>query len=264
MESKFIISPDGTLHYHKYGEGKHAILIFHGAGQTSQAFQFLARLPLASQYTFYFFDLFFHGASTWKNDDTLLGMERWKDFITQFLKQECITQFQLLGYSMGGKFALATFYGFPDRTQRLVLLAPDGVNVHPWYWLATGFSPTRALFKSMILNHARFARLITWANRLRLTNASVARFVTAQMATEAQRRQIYFSWVVFRPLKINPKTLLALAKNHQTPISIVTGKHDKLLPPSAIKSLGQKLPAGSFIIANTGHQGLIQESANLL
>ena len=48
------------LHYYKFGNGPQIMLCFHGYGMHGKQFKILEGTALASKYTFYGFDLFFH------------------------------------------------------------------------------------------------------------------------------------------------------------------------------------------------------------
>jgi len=46
----------------------------------------------------------------------------------RFLGKEKIELFAVVGFSLGGKFALATLEAFTDKVTKVVLLAPDGIK----------------------------------------------------------------------------------------------------------------------------------------
>ena len=52
-------------------------------------------------------------------------------------KETGVQNFSLAGFSLGGKFALATLEAFPEKTKGIILLAPDGIKTSFWYSLAT-------------------------------------------------------------------------------------------------------------------------------
>jgi len=67
-DPKTSIQAEGaTLVYRKSGSAKKTLLLFHGFGQDHTAFDAIDTLN--ELYTCYSFDLFFHGQSTWANDD---------------------------------------------------------------------------------------------------------------------------------------------------------------------------------------------------
>jgi pimeloyl-ACP methyl ester carboxylesterase len=127
---------DATLNFTRWGEGAEVLLAFHGFGQHRGYFGPLAE-ALGETHTLYAFDLFFHGESTWRTRNGTLTKARWTELVAAFLRQQGVTRFGLLGFSMGGKFVLATLEAMPERVTRVVLLAPDGIKTSFWYSLAT-------------------------------------------------------------------------------------------------------------------------------
>ncbi|MDB5273031.1 MAG: alpha/beta hydrolase, partial [Chitinophagaceae bacterium] len=99
------------LHYRQYGKGSSVLLCFHGYGQDHDVYRELETL-YGSKYTIYSFDLFYHGQSFWHNKTQPLEKEDWSAIMADFFAIQKINRFSLVGYSMGSRFALATFDAF--------------------------------------------------------------------------------------------------------------------------------------------------------
>src|SRR5688500_16753590 len=136
IRDKFIDYNGSRLHYAKTGNGDKHLLVFHGFGQDMNVFEFLAN-SLSRHYTFYVFDLYFHGKSYWANGEQTLTKGEWKEIMKIFFSQNQIGNFSVAAFSLGGKFALATLESFPDKTKEIFLIAPDGIKTSFWYNLAT-------------------------------------------------------------------------------------------------------------------------------
>jgi pimeloyl-ACP methyl ester carboxylesterase len=136
MSSRFLNFHNSTLHFTILGNGPEHLLMFHGFGQDNNSFDSLSKL-LSPLYTVYVFDLYFHGQSVWGDDEKALEKKRWKEIIQHFLLENKIENFCVAGYSLGGKFALATLEAFPEKTRAIILLAPDGIKTSFWYSIAT-------------------------------------------------------------------------------------------------------------------------------
>ena len=54
------------------------------------------------------------------------GEELNAENIREFLRKENISRFDVAGFSMGGRFALATLEAFPEKIGNVFLIAPDG------------------------------------------------------------------------------------------------------------------------------------------
>ncbi len=260
--NKQVTTPQGhRLHYAVTGQGAVPLLLFHGFGQTHQALQSLAQ-PLGERYRLYYFDLFFHGESTWSGGERALEKEVWKALLDQFLRDNPMHQFSVLGFSMGGKFALATLEVYPDRVNEIFLLAPDGIKTSFWYSLATYPLALRRLFKSMITHPKRFHALAVVAHRLRLIDRGVLRFVEYQMNTEEKRARVYYSWVVFRHLKFDLKKIANLINTRSVAVVLLVGRYDKIITAANMQGLLRQVPHARFQILEAGHNDLIEKSAD--
>ena len=262
MEDFSLPYGDASLHFTRYGTGEQVVLLFHGFGQHRSVFDAWAQ-GLGSRYTIYAVDLFFHGESTWPMRYPV-EKKHWRDIIDTFLNERQIERFQVGGFSMGARFAMVTFQLFPTRVDRLLLLAPDGIRTSFWYNLATYPLATRSLFRSMILKPARLYRLVTLLRKLRLVDKGVLRFAERQMNTEDKRRQVYYSWVYFRHMRVSRSQLLTLIREHQPPITVVAGRFDKIIRPRDMKKFCDQLPRASFIEVESGHPELIEKALPFL
>jgi pimeloyl-ACP methyl ester carboxylesterase len=253
---------NGKLFYSKEGEGKRHILLFHGFGQDHGAFA--TWVPaLKNDYSIYSFDLFFHGESVWP-DRNPMEKKGWKDILELFFEEEQIEMFEVAGFSLGGKFALATLEAFPARVKKIVLLAPDGIKTNFWYSLATYPVAVRALFKSMILHPIRFHRIARVLERIGLVDKGLMRFAASQMDTAEKRERVYFSWVYFRHLKFDLGYLAGLVNEYHISFLLMVGKHDKVISSESLNRILDKIDVYEFKILETGHNGVIDASASLL
>ncbi len=260
MEEHNFIYNKATLHFSKSGKGQRVLVAFHGFGQDHRAFDELVE-KLSEHYTIFSFDIFFHGKSEWNKEEEPLEKPFWKSLLSEFLKHHQIGKFSLLGFSMGGKFALAALEVFPEKIDRVFLLAPDGIKTNAWYSLATYPIALRNLFKSLILKPKRFQFMATFAHKMGVIDNGVLRFTKSQMNTEAKRQQVYYSWVVFRHLKFKMSTIAHLINSNNINITIVVGKHDKIITAKNMSSLLRKLPNHTLEILDAGHTGLLSKWA---
>jgi pimeloyl-ACP methyl ester carboxylesterase len=239
------------------------MLAFHGFGQGKEVFNAFAD-ALSTNHTVYTFDLFFHGKSEWNYEDQPLEKEFWKEIIQQFLTEENIQSFSVIGYSMGGKFALATLEAFSPEVKEVYLLAPDGIWISPWYSFATASVIMRNLFKSMVIKPKRFQLIANVARTLGLIDKSMFRFTETQMNTEEKREQVYRSWITFRKLKFDMDEISANVNSNNISVTIIIGKHDKIFPAKKIKRLLHKIRACRVEVLDSGHNGLIRKSIPLI
>lgn len=254
---------NAVLGYSKAGSGSQPLLIFHGFGQDHAVFNALVE-ELGEKFTLYSFDLFFHGQSDWPFDEVPLSKSYWKDLFDHFLNENKLQSFSLMGFSLGGKFALATLEAFPEKIKSIFFLAPDGIKTNFWYILATYPLLLRIVFKKMIVHPGLFLSFIKMARSLGLIDQGVIRFAQSQMDTEEKRRRVYYSWVVFRQLKFDMKTIAAIINANEIQTHIFIGKYDKIITASDMNRLVSKLQIPNLQLLDTGHNGVISQSLKIL
>lgn len=259
-----------SLHYDRLGHGPHFLLAFHGIGQTGhECYQPFVE-TLGDHYTIYAFDLFHHGKSkgvsgndTFSSQD-VVHKEDWKALLLDFLSREKITKFDVAGFSMGGRFALATAEVMPECIDSLILMAPDGVVEHPLYHAATRFPPARWLYRQVIHHPKPLFTTADLAQKAGLLPKSMVRFVRHMLATPQSRQVIYRSWVSFRTLEFSIPGLYNQLVAHHVRVFLFMGKYDPLLPPDNVAILADRLPSHQFIVLETGHTRLVEKTAKCL
>ena len=253
-----IFYANSQLAYTKSGAGEAVLVLFHGFGQDHSAFHKWVD-ALKESHTLFTFDLFFHGASHWHSRSPL-EKDDWKEIMLLFLEKENIEKFGVVGFSLGGKFAMITVETFPSQVTELTLLAPDGIKTSFWYSLATYPIAVRALFKSMILHPNRLYRLTKLLRRLKIVDQGLLRFAESQMDTEEKRRRVYFAWVYFRHLKPDLFQLTSLLNQHAIPCRLLIGKYDKVIQAENMKTFVGKIREIQFAVIDAGHNDLIPKS----
>jgi pimeloyl-ACP methyl ester carboxylesterase len=259
IRDKFIHHNNSTLHYAKAGNGSKHLLVFHGFGQDMNVFEYVSS-HLGSRYTFYVFDLYFHGKSTWNRGEQTLEKQEWKDIVEIFLAENNIQNFSVAGFSLGGKFALATFEAYPKQTQEIFLIAPDGIKTSFWYSMATYPALLRNFFRSMIMHPERFLSIARFLNKTGLVDQGLIRFAEFQMNSEEKRKRVYYSWVVFRHLRFDMNVISDLINQYNTKLTIIVGKFDKVITPGNVKKKLKRIKNYRFEILESGHTGLINQS----
>jgi pimeloyl-ACP methyl ester carboxylesterase len=250
------------LSFQKYGSGTKILLAFHGMGQDSSCFQKLAK-SLDNQYTIYAFDLFFHGKNI-EQEAYLITKSLWQLQLQSFLSQHHIQQFSVMGFSMGGRFALATLEAFPQQIEEAFLIAPDGISENPFYVLATRFAFTRPIFKLIAFQQNKVQYLGNLLVKLKLLHPATMRFAQNMLDTPEKQKQIYQSWLGFRGLRFSMKKIASLIEKHGITTKIFVGKYDKILPEKQVYLLTKRSSTIRLIALNTGHTGLVDKVGEFL
>ena len=248
------------LHYHKLGQGPRILLAFHGIGQDGISCFRPFEAHLGEHYTVYAFDLFFHGKNASVKSE-LITKQLWRSLIQDFLQKNNINKFDIAGFSMGGRFAMATLEAFSDKIENVFLIAPDGVSEHPLYSLASRFGPARGVFRFSMRHPKMFFNVAGFLQKVGLVNVSLYRFVQQVLNTPEKRNTIFRSWVNFRELRFDISSLHKMASVNNVSIYLFVGQYDKLLKPAAVQKLATLLPDNRYIILKSGHTQLVEHAA---
>ena len=106
-----------------------------------------------------------------------------------------------MGFSLGGRIALTLFQLIPEKVDRIVLLAPDGLKVNFWYWLSTQTFLGNKLFAFTMKKPGWFFGFLKMLNKLGMVNASVFKFVNYYIGNPEIRQALYVRWTAMRKLK---------------------------------------------------------------
>ncbi len=249
-------TPWGQLYYAQMGEGPEVFLIFHGFGQSHLDMLPFAKLIQPGQ-RFLFFDLFFHGKSSWHDTAVLLTKSIWSKIVEDILSREGFTEFHLVGYSMGGKFSLLTYELFPKQVKSLILLAPDGIKTGIFYNLNSYPAYFHSLFKGVVFKPQRFFGIVDGLHTVGILETSLIKFVKTHMQTRSKRAQVYLTWKVFGNIQLSLGKIIQLAKREKTPITIFTGKFDKMVTYENLNRFSTKIPHLKTVTLPVGHGNLI-------
>ena len=218
------------LHYHHWGSGDKLLLCFHGYGENAATFAFLAE-PLGDEFTILAIDLPFHGQTDWKQGLSFT-MEQLLAILETLLPGIGIppaTRWYVMGYSMGGRIALSLLEAAPEKMNRLILVAPDGLILNPWYWLATQTSPGRLLFRYTMFHPGWFFLLLRAGNALKLVNPSIYKFVAAYIDNPGVRHDLYFRWTGLRKFRPRLPAIRDIIRQRQLPVRMLYGRFDRII-----------------------------------
>jgi pimeloyl-ACP methyl ester carboxylesterase len=216
------------------GNGKNPVVCFHGYGEDADSFGFLEKYA-DEEFTFIAIDLPFHGGTKW-NEGLNFSVQDLQ-LITEAIlnmdqeRQERVNKFSLMGFSLGGRIALGLFEKMPQNIDRLVLLAPDGLKLNFWYWLATQTWAGNQLFALTMKKPGWFFGFLKGMNKLGLVNTSIFKFVSFYIGDKEVRRLLYERWICLRNIRPNLGKIRSFIRTGKTPIRLVYGKHDRIILP---------------------------------
>ncbi len=261
MEFSQLKYKSSLIGFCRFGQGPQTALCFHGYGEDGSAFRFLEK-QAGDQFTFYAIDLPWHGHTDWKE-----GMIFTPDDLIAVINElvQGKTKLTLIGFSLGGRVALSLFQLIPERVEKIVLLAPDGLKVNFWYWLATQTKGGNRFFAFTMKHPGWFFGFLKLLNKLRLVNASIFKFVNYYIGSPAIRQQLYARWTTLRKCRTDRKLLATLINKQSTPVRLVYGKHDRIILASVGEKFRKKIAAHCRLeVIPSGHQVLHEKHAEYI
>jgi pimeloyl-ACP methyl ester carboxylesterase len=253
----YILHAAGKLAYRSFGSGAEVWVFFHGFGQRHQDLLAFDKLRTPQQ-RHLFVDLVYHGRSSWNSAEKALTKAEWKAIILTLLQQESIDTFHLVGYSMGGKFALLSYELLPDRISSLSLLAPDGIKTGLWYSMSNYPRGIHPLFKRVVFRPQRFFKLVDGLKTAGLLQKSLVKFVKTQLETRSKRAQAYLVWKVLGGLHLQLGTIIKQLRQQPIPVTVVLGEFDRMVSPKNLERFTSKVPHLVLYQLPVGHGQLIE------
>ena len=101
-------------------------------------------------------------------------------------------------------------------------------------------------------------------NQLNWVDKGLIRFADFQMNSEAKRKRVYYSWVVFRHLTFDLKKIADIINQNNIRLTMIVGKYDKVIRAENMQRLLKHVREYRLEILESGHTGLMQESLYLL
>lgn len=265
MTADFIAYKSSQVHYSYGGSGQHVLLCLHGYGETENSFHFLEKY-LPPHYQLIAIDLPWHGKTQWKEEKvfTVFDLLQITESVLE-ARSLAGKSFTLLGFSMGGRMSLSLLQAVPHRVQKMILLAPDGLKVNFWYWLATQTWLGNRLFRFTMKHPAWFFYIILAGNRLGMINRSVYNFAKHYIHEKTMRRQLYLRWSGFRKIRPDLKEIKKKILSQKIETHLVYGAFDRIIRHER----GTKFSKGienycKLHIIKAGHQLLQEKNAALI
>ena len=252
---------NSSISYRLAGNGPRLAVCFHGYGENAGTFDFLASYA-GNEYRFLAIDLPFHGQTDWQ-EGLILQPNELESILHGIFDQLSFNRhtpdfrYTLVGYSLGGRISLALYQLRPATVDRIVLLAPDGLKVSFWYWLATQTSAGNRFFAFTMKKPQWFFGLVKLMYKAGLLNASIFKFVNYYIGDPTVRQQLFDRWTTLRKFKPSLPIIKSEIRQHNTKIRLIYGIHDRII----LSSVGKKFCTGiethcQLTEIHAGHQVL--------
>lgn len=243
---------DFELEYEVYDHqvSKPHLFVFHGFGRTYPDFETFNLL--FEDYNVVGINLFFHGRSTFSNE--VITPVRWNQIFSILLTKIRSVSYDLMAYSMGGKFLLSLLEDKLISPNNVYLLAADGLKIRPSYffatrtWLGQGLSNRFAKDPSFVLGLVK--RLVS----IGLINERLSRFIYRHTENEEARKKVIKVWQVFKPISPNLNRVAENAKKNKTEFYLLFGNRDFVIEQNDGKKLKNLLETQcKIVVVSSGH-----------
>jgi len=261
---------NSAIHVDCFGDGTQMVICFHGYGESASSFHFIEKYA-ATEFRFYAVDLPFHGQTLWHDEKNFSTLDL-VNIISEIkqlhqgtiLKQEerIGDQIILMGFSLGGRVCLSAYEQKPENFKKIILLAPDGLKVNAWYWLATQTAMGNRLFSFTMKKPAWFFKFLKMMNRAKWINQSIYKFVHFYIDDENIRHQLYQRWTGLRKIKPNLPKIKQKIREQKTPVRLIYGKYDRIILPVRGEKFCKGIePYCNLKVIRSGHQILHEKHA---
>jgi pimeloyl-[acyl-carrier protein] methyl ester esterase len=227
------------------GHGPDLVLL-HGWGMNLRVFDALVE-ALAAHFTITAIDLPGHGASPW--DPGLESHEAYLETLLAALPPRS----HLLGWSLGGQWALRLAARAPARIDSLVLIAttPRFVATADWPW---GLTPA-VLEQFAQALRSDYRRTVADFLELQVRGSAHAQEVLANLTAALHAHGDAQPQALAAGLEqLEGSDLRALSTGIEAPALVIAGQHDRVTPPAAGEALARLLPRARLLsIARAAH-----------
>lgn len=243
---------EGKIAFRRYGTGSKLAVALHGYGEEGSSFAHLSQF-LGNEYTLICPDLPFHGETEWTEND--FGTEDLYDMLNVMIPLS-LRKITLIGYSMGGRMALAFSQQHPECTEKLILIAPDGLHNNFWYRFSTQTYFGNSVFAYTMRKPHWLFNMMKLVKTTGLLNKSVFKFAHHYLDDEQARTELYKRWTSFRRIK---PSLKKLEQEKRFKTQMIFGRYDRIILPDKAKKSAKKNECISVHIIQSGHQLLAEK-----
>ena len=233
------------------GRGRRDLVLLHGWGMNLRVWDGLAE-HLARRFRVITIDLPGHGRSDWDSATSTPAAQAWRVHETL---APLTTRYSLLGWSLGGQFALDLAAAMPAGIERLVLVATT-----PRFLASPGWRcglPPASLARLAAAVQADPARAVDGFLELCVrgcaarTRAAALATLRSAIARHGRAQAAALAWGLERLKEGDLRPMLPQVKK---PALVIAGRLDRVTQPAASRSLAAALPRGRYAsLAGAAH-----------
>lgn len=254
-EGKYIdLSAGMKLHYHDLGSG-YPVLFLQGSGSGASGwsnFQYNAPAFIEAGYRPLLIDLPGYGYSS-KPTDVNYTLDYFVAYINEFLEKIGVAKLAIVGNSLGGALAIGFALKYPQKAEKLILMAPGGVEDTPAYFAMPGMAIMKEVFMS--------------GSKSRDTLANFIRKGLVYDPASASEEMIDQRWEIFQLQNDHVIKTMSVPNMSERlgeitcPVLVLWGIDDKMMPETGILKLAKGLKNMRLVIqAKCGHWFMVEHT----
>ena len=235
------------VHYHEQGEGE-VVIFLHGAGGGASGYSnFKGNYPVFAEagYRTIVPDLLGYGLSSKTEQPAQYDLDFFVAGLKGLVDQLGLKQVTLLGNSLGGAVALGYALKHPEDVQRLILMAPGGVEEFDTYMAMPGIANMFKVYQSGQTGAAAMRAIMEmqlWDKRLLTDEIINERAPIALTQTAASRQRLFVP------------NMTADLHRLQCPVFGFWGVNDQFNPVGGAMKLMEHCPQARIVLVNRcGH-----------
>jgi pimeloyl-ACP methyl ester carboxylesterase len=157
---------------------------------------------------------------------------------------------------MGGRIVLQLAENHPESIDKLVLLAPDGLKVNIWYWVATHTVPGNLLFRWTMRWPGWLFLLLRISHALHLVNESIYKFAVHYIDDRTVRHDLYIRWTTMRKFRPDVTAVAGIIRRRRLPVIQVYGRYDRIIRWERGEQFCKRVTEDRcrLLLLDTGHQ----------
>lgn len=250
-EEIFFSTKDAEISAKVKGRGEKVLICFHGYLQNKHLFdQVVVSIP--ADWQVISVDLPFFGDSRWVAEKPISP-----DFFSQLMQtigRFCQgKEWHLMGFSMGGKMAMAMQLYATPKAKSIILIAPDGIRSNPWHRLIASRIAGNTLLRIISAYPQPFLQFTAFLHQKQIIDKLSYRVFRANFGTPTARDRFRTFLKVYGGIRFHLDDLKTQQTNHPAGWYLIWGRRDRVISPAAGRIFSKKIPQAQILIPEGGH-----------